>query len=186
MSRYDDDLLRAARRLLTRRSGQRGTLPTAHIRRSISTSYYALFHFLTEEAGLRLIGTNGALRRRRRILARAFVHRGIKTSLDKIGGATIDRSVEDFFRDPIAASGTSTAPAFAREAAKTFADAQAKRHDADYDLNKPLSEADARLLHRRVRRTIGSWRDATTPSDRDFKHTLCMLMLLKGRLRQDD
>jgi hypothetical protein len=64
-------------------------------------------------------------------------------------------------------------------------DAQAKRHDADYDMNEPLSESDARLLRTRVKRAISDWRSANGPTDRDFKDALCMLMVLKGRLRQD-
>lgn len=65
------------------------------------------------------------------------------------------------------------------------ADAQAKRHDADYDLNKPLSELDALIVHSRVTQAIRQWRGATSAADKDFKHALCMLMLLKGKLRSD-
>jgi hypothetical protein len=76
-------------------------------------------------------------------------------------------------------------PLFAQDVAKAFADAQAKRHDADYDLNKVLSATDARLIRLRVRRAIKSWRDATAKDDKDFKTSLCMLMLLKGQLRKE-
>jgi hypothetical protein len=66
MAAYDEELLEAARRLLVRRKGQRGKLPAARICRSISTSYYALFHFLIDEASLRVVGTGADLRIRRR------------------------------------------------------------------------------------------------------------------------
>ena len=69
--------------------------------------------------------------------------------------------------------------------AAAFANAQAMRHHADYDLNRVLSEQDARRLLARVRRAITGWRAATTPADRDFKSALCMLMLLKGQLRRE-
>jgi hypothetical protein len=68
--------------------------------------------------------------------------------------------------------------------ASAFSAAQAKRHDADYNLNEALSEKDARLLAARVGDAIADWRGANTAADKDFKHALCMLMLLKGHLRQ--
>ena len=90
MARFEDELLAVASRLIRRRPGQRGKLSSAQIRRSISTSYYALVHFLLSEAGTRLVGSRNDLRRRRQILARAFTHRGIRTALEKVGGETVD------------------------------------------------------------------------------------------------
>ena len=144
MPTYDGDLLDVARRLIARHPNQRGKLPAARIRRSVSTCYYALFHFLLHEAGRVLIGSTNDLQRRRRTLARAFSHSGMKTALDKVRGAWVDRSVADLLRPPGIAGGPVAAPDFARELATVFSDAQAKRHDADYDLNVPLSELDAR------------------------------------------
>jgi len=183
MAKYHQDLLRVSRRLLTRSAGQRGRLPNARIRRSISTSYYALFHFLLDEAGNRLVGSQKNMRRRRRIFIRTFTHAGIKTALDKVKGPrNIDSTVEDFFR----AQGTSAiiAPLFAQNLAKLFLDAQRQRHDADYDLNEQLSETDAKLLLARVSRAITDWQRANSAIDRDFKHALCLLMVLRGQLRQ--
>ena len=82
MASYDRDLLGAADLLLGRHDGRRGKLPTALARRSISTAYYALFHFILEEAGKELIGTHSDLLRRRRTFARLFSHSGIKKALD--------------------------------------------------------------------------------------------------------
>jgi hypothetical protein len=185
MATNHQELLLAARRLLGRRVGQRGKLPSARIRRSISTSYYALFHFLLEEAGLRLIGSHNDLLRRRRILARTFTHTGIKLALEKVRGPNVDAMVADFLRPPGGAPGSVASPLFVQNVAKAFFDAQAKRHDADYDLNKTLSETDARLLRARVKRAADAWRRANTAADKDFKHALCMLMLLKGQLRRE-
>jgi hypothetical protein len=185
MPPFDDELLSAAEDLITRAPGARGRLPSARIRRSISTSYYALFHFLLDEAGLRLVGAENDLRPRRRILARAFSHKGIRTALDKVRGENVDVSVQEFLRGPDdAADGPVRSPMFVRSTAIAFLDAQAKRHDADYDLNKALSEADARLLHASIKEVVG--RAAQSPADRDIKHAMCMLMLLKGKLRSED
>ncbi|WP_375429437.1 hypothetical protein [uncultured Sphingomonas sp.] len=57
------------------------------------------------------------------------------------------------------------------------------REDADYDLNAVLTEADARRLRLRVRRVIRAWRGARSPADRDAKHAVAALVLLKGALR---
>jgi hypothetical protein len=76
-------------------------------------------------------------------------------------------------------------PVFVRSMSSAFSDAQAKRHDADYDLNKDISEADARLLISRVQRVVTDWRAANSAVDLDSKHALCMLMLLRGQLRRD-
>src|SRR5580692_7708865 len=127
---YDDELLKTARRLLVRRAGQRGKLSGARIRRGISTSYYALFHFLLEEVGMRVVGTRNDLRRRRRILSRTLSHAGVKTTLAKVRGSRVDASVEDFFRLSAAVSGLVPPPQFARNLANVFIDAQAKKFDA--------------------------------------------------------
>ena len=185
MAAFDAELLKAARQLLTRRSGQKGKLPSARVRRSISTSYYALFHFLIEEAGKKLIGSQNDLRRRRRVFARSFTHKGVKLALDKVRGANVDQSVVDFLEASIHPRVSVPSPRFVRGMAAAFLDAQAKREIADYDLNESLSEQDARLLYTRVRRAIANWRAANTAADRDFKHALCMLMLLRGKLKPE-
>ena len=186
MAEYDSDLLAAADRLVERRAGQRGKLPAARVRRTVSTAYYALFHFVLEEATRFLVGTQNDLRRRRRLLARMFSHAGLRMTFDKVRGAAVDPSVSDLLRPRGAATGPVSCPAFARDLANAFSDAQAKRHDADYDLNKDMSEADARLLIARIRRVIAAWRAADSASDRDFKQALGLLMLLKGQIRREN
>lgn len=69
--------------------------------------------------------------------------------------------------------------------AKTFVDAQAKRHDADYNLNEMLSREDAEKLVSRASEAILTWKTASSPEDQDFKAALCVLMLLRGQLRSE-
>jgi hypothetical protein len=185
MASYDAELLLAADRLLARRAGQGGKLPAARIRRSISTSYYAAFHFLVEEAGILLIGSHNDLRRRRRTFARTFTHKGMTTALNKVRGRNVDPSAADLLRPRGVAAGAVAAPHFARNLAAAFSDAQAKRAGADYDLNAVSSELDGRLIASRVEDAIAAWRAARAPADRDFKQALCLLMLLKGQLRRE-
>lgn len=185
MASHDAELLITARRLLARRQGQKGPLPSARIRRSISTSYYALFHFILDEVGRRLIGTSNDFRVQRRILARTITHRGAYTTFDKLRGSNVHASVTDFVRPRAHSGGDVATPDFVRRLANTFVDAQSKRHDADYDLNTPLSEEDAKALRRRVKRAIDDWRAASSAEDRDMKSAICTLVLLKGQLRAE-
>jgi uncharacterized protein (UPF0332 family) len=185
MASHDEELVAAAKQLLVRRAGQRGRLAGAKVRRSISTAYYAIFHFVVQEATRSLVGTRSDLRRRRRILARKFNHEGMRVALEKVRSEAIHESVSEFLRPPGQAAGTVQSPAFARVLARAFSDAQATRHDADYDLNKALSELDAHRLIVRVERAIETWRAATTPGDKDFKQAISLLLLLGGRLRPD-
>jgi hypothetical protein len=185
VSNYAADLILAAVAQLNPAGSRKGKLPTARARRSLSTAYYALFHFVLEEATKDLVGTHNDLRRRRRTLGRVFTHSGIKNAFDKISGSSVDLSVAELLRPRRLSSARFAAPSFARELARTFADLQAKRHEADYDLNTPIGAADAHLAITRVIRVVGAWRAADTQGDRDFKHALSMLMLLKGQLRRE-
>lgn len=185
MATLEDELLSAARLLGKRKSGQKGKLPSARIRRSISTTYYALFHFLLDEVGKLVVGATNDVKARRRLVGRTVAHKAIKTALDRVRGNTVDQQFADFFRYK-ASIGLPVPPRFVREMARVFSDAQSKRHDADYNLQEALSARDAQLLHRRVRLAIRLWRESKTAEDRDFKKALCLLIVLKGQLRSDN
>lgn len=145
----------------------------------MSTTYYALFHFLLEECTNRLVGVGPTLLRRRRIVARVFTHKGLRSALAKVGGGAIEASVQDYF-------GRAVAPAFIRTISRVFLRAQDQRHAADYDLNASASEASARVLIDDVAAAIAAWQADNGPASRDFKHAVCLLMFLGGRLRRDD
>ena len=70
--------------------------------------------------------------------------------------------------------------------AAAFSDAQTKRISADYDLDTKLSEADARRIRLRVKQAIDDWNAASAPDDRTFKQGVLLLMLLGGRLQNND
>lgn len=184
MASYDQELLAAADLLLQRSPGARGQLSRAKIRRSISTCYYGLFHFVAEEMARSVVGTSAALLKRRRIVSRLLSHTAIRTSFEKVQGVHIDASVVDYFGGT-AATGAIGAPPFARAMARTYTDALAKREDADYNLNEKLSESDARLLLSRARTAIAQWKAADQQADREFKKALLLLMVTKGQLRRE-
>lgn len=118
MAEYDTQLLEAAR-LLGRRRG-RGKLSAARIRRSVSTTYYALFHFLLEEVGKRAVGAGNALRVRRRILARSVTHKGARTALNKVSGPAIEQSLRDFFGGAVAVAAPPLFEATSRAYSRTL------------------------------------------------------------------
>lgn len=178
MASYDVELLSAARSLLDKPQGRRGKLSRARTRRAISTAYYALFNFLIEEVGLQIVGTRNELTTRKRILARSLTHAGMKVAAERVREPRIVDGFERYF-------GVSVAPLFARDLARTFVDAQSKRHNADYDLNEPVAEAEASALIDRIAVDVASWRGANAIADRDFKQAFCLLLLLRGQLRAD-
>jgi hypothetical protein len=160
-------------------------LPAARIRRSVSTAYYALFHFLLDEATRAVVGSHHDLRHRRRIFARSFSHSGIKATLAKVSGVTVDASIAALLRQRGVGAAKVVSPRFVMLMSGTFSDVHSQRQDADYDLNEDFDEADARIAIKRVRDAIDAWKAADTQADRHFKNALSMLMLLKGQLRRE-
>ena len=182
MASMELELLAAARLLMLRAPGERGRMSRARVRRAISTVYYALFHFILDEATSRIVGGTAIDSRRRRILARSFKHDGLVNSLNRLKSEFAPSDYAEFLRKGGGDQPVAT-PHFVRSMASVFADAQHKRHDADYDLNKSLGENDAKAIIARTERAIADWRAADSASDRDFKHALSILLLIQGKLR---
>lgn len=181
MAGFAKELLSVARALL--KEG-RGRPSSAAVRRSISTSYYALFHFLLDEVAKSEIGTGSGLAVRRRIVMRNLSHKGIKTAFLHVEKRQVKQKlVGDFLAS--ATGATVEVPLFVQTMAMTFVYAQAQRHDADYNLNAPFSKAMAISLHERVTAAIDDWCAATSVADKDFKRALCLLLLLEGKLRTE-
>lgn len=144
MSRYPVEPLAAARHLVARGQRPRGRMPAALVRRSTSTSYYALFHFLLEEATARIVGTAADLLRRRRVTARAFTHTGTRQALERVQKPQVAPGLQTLF-------GVAAPPAFARTIGQLFSRAQEQRREADYGLNAALSEPTPSSLRPRSR-----------------------------------
>lgn len=179
MARFHVETIAASRRLLARDPGQRGRIAAARIRRSISTTHYALFHFLLEECSSRVVGVGPGLLRRRRIAARIVSHRGLKRTLSKVGGGAISPDLHEYF-------GVVVAPEFIRTLAVVTLRAQDQRLEADYDLNAVVSETTATVLIDDVEAAIAGWQANNNVADRDFKHALGLLLVLQGQLRRDE
>lgn len=75
MSQYSNELLTQTDHLLRPAKGK----PTqADLRRAVSSAYYALFHFLIEEATLSIVGTARAKEPLRQLVGRGFNHTAMR------------------------------------------------------------------------------------------------------------
>lgn len=113
----------------------------ANLRRAISAVYYALFHFLVDEACRTQMGSLHDQAPFRHVLGRAFVHGVMKEACKSFGGGTLKKGV---------AKGLPAAFGIPREIqdlATTFVDLQDKRHLADYDLTERFKRSNVLRDH---------------------------------------
>jgi hypothetical protein len=141
VSELPEELLEQAKLLLTLPQNQ------ANLRRAVSTAYYALFHLLVRAT---VKNWNEPLHQAR--IARIFEHERMK----KVSGATIksmgtaidlgdSNSIEGTIRTELT------------KVAQSFIILQQARHDADYNLEKPLDPADAMAQVNRAHSAFISW-----------------------------
>jgi hypothetical protein len=111
----------------------------ATLRRTVSTAYYAFFHFLIEETC-----TNWARPEQRGKLARCFDHKQMSIASN--------RRVAEHKN---AAAGSKEFHLYS--VASAFSQLQEKRHIADYDLSQTLSSSDVALDILLVEEALASW-----------------------------
>ncbi|KAA6405106.1 hypothetical protein [Candidatus Tokpelaia sp.] len=88
----------------------------AHLRRAVSSVYYALFHFLAQLCADSFIGTQGAKNRSNqawRQVYRSLEHGPARKACEQCQGKTFPEEIRNY--------------------AALFVEYQQKRHDADYD-----------------------------------------------------
>lgn len=123
----------------------------AALRRAISTAYYAVFHLLAADiASQSAPATPPRLRER---VLRALEHSSMKqTARDFCAEPSITDSVlKDLLRDPAAVS-----PQL-KSVAKAFAELQAARHEADYDLTAQFDSVRAQGLVASAEQLFTDW-----------------------------
>jgi uncharacterized protein (UPF0332 family) len=152
MSRLSSDLLKQAKDL----ASQDPNRPKdASIRRAISTAYYALFHFLLDEASGNLVGASQSDKPIRHLLSRCFGHGQMLKACETILGlvkqpksasvyAPFARSIQNHSND-------------LQVVAKTFKDLQEHRHRADYDLGQRYTRAQALKSIADVDKAVRAW-----------------------------
>jgi uncharacterized protein (UPF0332 family) len=139
MSRLSSDLLKQAKDL----ASQDPNRPKdASIRRAISTAYYALFHFLLDEATEILVGATQADRALRHLLSRCFVHGRMDNACTKIVGLITQPKSSS----PVYAPFAGLIQNHANDllvVARIFKNLYEHRHRADYDLGQRYTRAQA-------------------------------------------
>jgi uncharacterized protein (UPF0332 family) len=158
-----DDLIVAAEMLATvdaRRPKQ------ANLRRAVSTAYYALFHFLIDEACRLQLGSHHAQRAFRHTLARAYTHTVMKQACVSYSGGTLKDAVTKAL--PKNQAGKYVIPKTIQELADLFVELQESRHAADYDLARQFNRTEVLILIRQVRARMADFRALPATNDRCF------------------
>ncbi|TXD36970.1 hypothetical protein FRC98_09520 [Lujinxingia vulgaris] len=121
----------------------------ASLRRSVSTSYYAVFHFLIEQATRSLIGGQPESKPLRQLLARSFEHGEMASACKSFRGGvgSLPAGVKDVMAHL-------DLPRELQLVARHFVWLQQERHDADYNLFRTFLRRDATNAHERARSVI--------------------------------
>lgn len=144
------DLLEQARHLASREPRKPRQ---ASLRRAVSAAYYALFHFLTDEATLRLVPTRPAGLRQQ--VRRAFQHADIRMACQLFSSGSVmdDRNPNNLLHLLV-----NLLEQEIRFIAATFVSLQRARHLADYDHVTLLVRAEALLKIDQAERAFAAWK----------------------------
>lgn len=110
----------------------------ANVRRAASTAYYALFHFIGEEAGRQFIGGANDKRALRAVVARAFEHGSVRAVCERILGKNFPSNLPSPLQPCMAKISGDL-----RRIAGALVTLQDVRHRADYDRFRPLTKLEA-------------------------------------------
>ena len=172
MARIGRELVAQAR-MLARSEPRRPKQAT--LRRTVSTAYYGLFHFLIEESTALLCGVGQADGAFRQLAARAFVHGKMKSACKEFVKANA-HDVHDLLQ-PLWSILSISSNQHAQLVAQTFIDLQDERHSADYDLSVSFSRQDALYAVTRAETAINAWRQLRVGSP-DVCRLFAMALIL--------
>ena len=158
-----DDLMKLAESIAKLDTGKP---KQAHLRRAVSTAYYAVFHFLVDEVCCAQMGTQHAQRPYRQTLSRAFAHATMKSACSSFGGGTLKDSVIKGL--PRNQNGNYVISREIRDIAATFAELQEKRHLADYDLAERFKRSEVLTLIDQAKTYVEEFRNYPVGDDRKF------------------
>jgi uncharacterized protein (UPF0332 family) len=161
-----DDLLAQARSLAKsdlRRPKQ------ANLRRAISATYYAVFHFLVDQSCRTIIGTQQDKSAFRHVLGRAFVHSDMKAACESFSGGTLKKGASKGLPSGFGI------PKEIRHIADTFVELQSKRHAADYDLTERFNRADVLYSRMKAKTAIRRFKQLKKSDAKKF-FLVCLLV----------
>lgn len=141
----------------------------ASLRRAISTAYYALFHFVIDEAT-----ANWSKSELRPLLGRVFEHGKMKQACNKFSGGKSGNPPFEMRATPAD---------HLRFVARTFILAQEQREDADYDVTRRWSRREVEAQIDAVADAFRSW--MAVRGQPDAQEFLVMLLGPKQRRRPD-
>jgi uncharacterized protein (UPF0332 family) len=159
-----EELLEQAKFLLTLPPNQ------ANLRRAVSTAYYSLFHLLIRETALKWSEPAHQAR-----IARIFEHDRMK----RVSGATLK-----ILATKIDVGDSSSIEAISRKelinVAQSFVILQQARHDADYNLEKPLDADEAIAQVNEANSAFAAW-EMTRQSEVAQEYLFSLLFKEKER-----
>lgn len=144
----------------------------ASLRRAVSSAYYALFHFLIDEACRLVLSGKTDHRPLREQLARGFDHSRMKTASNAFASANRNNPWVALFGAPPAI------PAALRQVARVFAQLQEERHEADYSLGKTLTRSDVLMTITRARSAMATWKTIKSSPEAD---AYLLAMIVRSR-----
>lgn len=169
------DLLEQAARLA---KGKKGRPKEADLRRSISASYYAMFHFLIEDVVGTVLGKGASKRELCHLVSRSFDHGKMKSFCLELNKKPAQN--QKLLAPHLLRIG-STALKDAASFGAAFADLQEHRHKADYDLTFTVSKNQALALHTKAIDAIKDWKSFKT-SQPDAHFFLCGVLMVWASL----
>ena len=138
-----DDLLKQAKHLAKKepRKPQQASL-----RRSVSTTYYALFHLLVDDAG-RLFAGGSVPAGLRDLVKRAFQHGAMQEA-----SRAFSQNLPSHVKQVVAVASPDL-----QEVAAAFVTLQEARHQADYDLSRYFTRRETLQLIQRAENAFQAW-----------------------------
>jgi hypothetical protein len=136
-----------------------------NLRRAVSAAYYAVFHFLVDEACRAQLGAQHQQAGYRDALARAFSHTAMRAACNSYRSGSLKPAVTKSL--PLV-GGKYSFPVTIRNLAGTFAELQEKRHLADYDRAERFQRSDVRALIEQAVKHVADFAQLPTSTDRTF------------------
>lgn len=137
----------------------------ASLRRAVSTAYYALFHFIGEEASKMFVGASSQARMRRDLARRAIAH----TRLKDVCNEFQKRTPRDLLKPYWITTGVAESSDL-KTICVNLIELQEARHSADYDFSASVSRLDALDACDKADRAMQAWRTMkdTQPETLEF------------------
>lgn len=164
-----DDLLELAKKSV---NYSKSDLLDARLRRSISTGYYAVFHLLLESGSAKLAGHAGV----RQLVSRAYSHGDMQQAAKGFQSQVLPAKLSAPF-----GAVPPVVPPEITNVAKVFVTLQEARHEADYNLSRRFTRAEAQQLVSRADQAFADWRAVTANPAHSEVRDLFLAALLLGQ-----